>query len=110
MKDDLRKTLKNSLALLCPRCGGAGIYAEKLVLRERCPACGLAIGEREPDTWFFMYMSTAGITGIFLFVMFFIVRIETWTARSVMIALAVGAFFLTLRVRKSIAIAIDYLL
>jgi len=42
-------------------------------LRESCPVCSLRYERHTGDTWFFMYMSTAGLTG-FLVVCMFLLR------------------------------------
>jgi uncharacterized protein (DUF983 family) len=103
------EVLGRAIRKRCPACGGSPIFETPYELREVCPACGLEIRAREPDTWFFMYVSTAGITGAFLFLAVFLIP-PSWTpGRILTILSAIALFFGTIRVRKSLAIAIDYL-
>lgn len=37
--------LSQALRGCCPRCGGASVFAGWIRFRDRCPACGLPIGE-----------------------------------------------------------------
>lgn len=78
-------------------------------LVENCEKCGLVIRAREPDTWFFMYMSTAAITGLFITLMLLLPPPMNKEAWSFMIGLgSLGVFVLTTPVRKSLAIGIEY--
>lgn len=48
----------------CPRCGGRGIFASMVDLREHCPTCGMHF-ERESGYWL---GAMAVITGVFMLV------------------------------------------
>ena len=78
-------------------------------LRERCPVCGLDIEARSGDTWFFMYMSTAGLTGTIVVVMFLLRPRVLWIGQLLVVVAAVLVIGLSLPLRKGVAIALDYL-
>ena len=104
----LGTALKYSLRMRCPRCGKSKIFESYGVIKVTCPDCGLVLRARENETWFFMYMSTAFITGLFVIGMFLVtppsLRFGRWGIASV----AILGFWGTHSVRKSMAIAIDY--
>ncbi|HTL69979.1 MAG TPA: hypothetical protein VL404_01690 [Candidatus Eisenbacteria bacterium] len=108
MKPSLAALAGRAWRKLCPACGGSSLF-EGGALRPACPSCGLLIRSREPDTWFFMYVSTAGITGIFVVLMLLVVPANRLLGRVAVGAAAIAAFFLTNPLRKSFAIALDYL-
>jgi uncharacterized protein (DUF983 family) len=101
--------LRNGLCKKCPRCGKAPLFEKRFVLYKNCLNCGLEIRAREPNTWFFMYMTTAGITGFFLAVMWLSNPTNAPLARYIVIGAALPFFFATISLRKSLAIALDYL-
>lgn len=101
--------VSHALRRTCPACGKASIFTGWNELVENCPQCGLVIRAREPDTYFFMYMSTAAITGIFVGSLLLLSPPENRFITS--IAIGIGAlvlFLITTPIRKSIAIAIEY--
>lgn len=103
------KLLGHALRIRCPRCGKAPLFKGWDLLVERCAECGLVLGAREPDTWFFMYMSTAGLTGFFLILLFlFPAPSNPFLARIFVTSVAVIAFVLSIPLRKSIALALEY--
>jgi len=78
-------------------------------LVEKCDSCFLRIKEREPDTWFFMYMSTAAITGAFVLSMLSLPAPKNQLIGSLLIgAGALVLFVITTPIRKSLAIAFEY--
>ena len=79
-------------------------------LHERCPVCGLDIEARSGDTWFFMYMSTAGLTGTIVVIMFLLRPRVLWVGQLLVMVAAVLVIGLSLPLRKGVAIALDYLL
>jgi len=94
----------------CPRCGEGPLFHGWNRLRESCPVCGLRYEERSGDTWFFMYMTTAGLTGV-LVVLMFLVRPRTiWVGQIVILAAAIVVIGLSIPLRKGVAVALDYLI
>jgi len=79
-------------------------------LHERCAVCGLEIEARSGDTWFFMYMSTAGLTGTIVVIMFLLRPRVLWVGQLLVMVAAVLVIGLSLPLRKGVAIALDYLL
>src|SRR6185295_20311827 len=63
------QALRRGLRHRCPRCGEGPLFAGWNRLYDECPVCGLAFERRSGDTWFFMYMSTAGLTGMLVVTM-----------------------------------------
>ena len=106
-------TLKQSLARgfrrRCPQCGEGKLFASWGLLRKECEKCGLNLGSREENTWFFMYMSTAGITGIFILTMLLMTPPQhKWLAKIVVGVVSLAAFVFTHEPRKGMAIAFEY--
>jgi len=79
-------------------------------LHDRCAVCGLALEARSGDTWFFMYMSTAGLTGTIVVIMFLLRPRVLWVGQLLVMIAAVAVIGLTLPLRKGVAIALDYLI
>ena len=100
--------LLRGLRKRCPQCGGTPVFERGWTLYEKCAACGCAIGSREDDTYFFMYMSTAAITGIFVILMILFRPQNKNLGRAIVAVGAITAFFFTNPYRKSLAIALDY--
>jgi uncharacterized protein (DUF983 family) len=109
MRSGVRDVLARALRQRCPACGGAPIFERRFVLVRECPSCGLEIRSREPNTWFFMYVSTAAITGVFLLLYLFALPRGWRLARVLTFAAAAASFLGTMPLRKSLAIALDYL-
>lgn len=79
-------------------------------IAERCEACELVYEPNDGDTWAFMYVSTAGITGVFILLMMFGLKpSQLWIGRSILLPAALLAIVATLPRRKGIALALDYL-
>lgn len=55
-----------ALLLRCPRCGGGSLFRHWLKMKDRCPACGLALerGERS-DFWIGAYVFNLAIGELF---------------------------------------------
>ena len=102
--------LKRALRSRCPQCGEGKIYEGWNKVVDECSVCGCSLERRGGGSWFFTYMSTAFLTGIIV-VFMLLVRLPSLTLQ---IAVIMVAWFLiivlTLPVRKSIGIAIDYLI
>ena len=78
-------------------------------LRDACPVCGLAFEPGSGDTWFFMYMTTAGLTGTLIVAMFLIRPRVVWIGQVAVLLAAFVLIGLTLPLRKGLAVALDYL-
>lgn len=105
-----RQALGRGLRKRCPRCGEGPLFEGWHRLRERCPVCGLAFEERTGDTWFFMYMTTAGMTGALVAAMFLIRPRVVWVGQVVVALLGLALMGLSLPYRKGVAVALDYLI
>jgi uncharacterized protein (DUF983 family) len=103
-------TIRRGLRRRCPRCGEGQLFQGWNRLRESCPVCGLRYEERSGDTWFFMYMTTAGLTGVLVVVMFLVRPRVVWLGQLAVLAAAVVVIGLSLPYRKGIAVALDYLI
>ena len=79
-------------------------------MAERCSACGLVFERRDGDTWAFMYVSTALITGLIVAVMLMVRPPSMWIGRVFIVVVAVIALLVSLPHRKGVAVAIDYLI
>lgn len=93
----------------CPRCGKGALFAGWYTLHDRCPACGFNIRRAEPDTWAFMYISTAFLTGLFVVAMFLLRPSAAWVTQVVVLPLALAVIGGSLRWRKGCALAVEYL-
>jgi uncharacterized protein (DUF983 family) len=102
--------LRRGFRRRCPRCGEGPLFAGWNRLREACPVCGLRYERHTGDTWFFMYMSTAGLTGVLVVCMFLLRPGIVWLGQIAVAAAALVVIGLTLPYRKGVAVAIDYLI
>lgn len=105
----LGQVLKNGWRKRCPRCGQGALYSRGLKLNDRCSACNMKLQRNHGDTWMFMII-TDRIPMLFgIAAVYFGFQPDNW--------LLVVGFFLamaapllaTLRERKGIALALDYL-
>lgn len=103
-----RRVLSRGLRLRCPRCGEGLLFESWNRLRETCPVCGLDFERRLGDTWFFMYMSTAGLSGALVVAMFLIRPRVVWVGQLLVCVAAVAVIGVSLPYRKGIAVALDY--
>lgn len=72
--------------------------------------CGLVYERQTGDTWFFMYMTTAGLTGLLVVTMFIVRPPAVWMGQLAICVAALLLIVLTLPFRKGLAVAINYLL
>ncbi len=93
----------------CPRCSGDRLYERWNVLKHDCERCGYEFADREGNCWFFLYSTTAALTGVFLILMFIWKPGDLFLGRTILAGAAFGIIPLTLPVRKGIALALDYL-
>lgn len=105
----VRTAVTRGLRGRCPRCGEGPLFRGWNHLLERCPVCGLRYEPRTGDTWFFMYMSTAGLTGMLVVIMFLIRPRVLWIGQVLVLAAALVVIGLSLPLRKGVAVALDYL-
>ncbi|GJQ26244.1 MAG: hypothetical protein HBSAPP02_12760 [Phycisphaerae bacterium] len=79
-------------------------------VREYCLACDLPLRRREPDTWLFMYVSMALITGLYLIAMLWVFPAPSrpWLGRSLIAASALCLYLVTAPVRKALSLGLDY--
>ena len=108
MKSQLTRSLWWGLSRKCPSCGVGPLFKSWFILNPICSNCSCSFQEREDDTYFFMYMSTGLITGIFIILMFFIIPRDLKFGKTVLLFASVGLFVLTHPYRKGLAVAIDF--
>ncbi len=110
----LRLLLRRGLRRRCPRCGEGALFRRYTTLLPRCPACGYPYAEREGSCYFFHYLSTAAITGVFLGVagyglivhprLFAEHPVAAWTP---LVLAQVALILATSPLRKALAMALD---
>jgi len=93
----------------CPKCSNDSLYERWNVLKHHCNACGYGFEEREGNCWFFLYSTTAALTGLFLIAMFVWKPADLLLGRIVLTVGAIAVIPLTLPVRKGIALALEYI-
>jgi uncharacterized protein (DUF983 family) len=91
----------------CPSCGDSRLFCGWNRLQETCPTCGLALGRIQENTWAFMYMSTAALTGMVVIGMFLLTPADVRVGRVVVFLIAFFLITGTLPIRKGIAIAFE---
>lgn len=101
--------LFRGLGKRCPRCGRGRLFCRWYTLHDHCTECKLAFQSYEGDTWAFMYISTAGITGVIVVVMLLATPADTVIGRIALVAAAMVLIVGTLPTRKALGIAVDYL-
>jgi uncharacterized protein (DUF983 family) len=108
-KPRLGQVLLNGWRKRCPRCGEGALYKSGLKTNDRCSACDLVLQRNHGDTWMFMII-TDRIPILFgIAAVYFGFHPDN--------ALSIVGFFLilaapllaTLRERKGLALALDYL-
>lgn len=93
---------------LCPSCGRGTLFKSWFLLHERCSWCDCLFQVREDDTYFFMYISTGFITGVFIIGMFFIIPKDLQHGKVILLVLSLLLFIATHPFRKGLAVAIDF--
>lgn len=105
-----RRILAHALRKRCPRCGQGHLFAGWYTLHERCAACDLVFESSDGATWAFMYVTTAAITGVFIVAMLTLGAKAYWLWRLLVLPSALVAIAGTLPIRKSLAIASEYVM
>jgi uncharacterized protein (DUF983 family) len=103
-------TLLRGLRMRCPHCGRGTLFARRLRLRERCDACACDYTAYGHDTWAFVYLSTAGLTGVVVVAMLVVRPLNLWLGRLGLVVVAAALIPLSLPPRKGLAIALNYLI
>jgi uncharacterized protein (DUF983 family) len=106
---DYRLVILRGLRRRCPQCGEAKLFVGWHALRLRCPVCDLDFRAHDQNTWAFMYLSTAFLTGLMVVGMFLITPDNRWIGRAAVLTAAVAGIIGTLPLRKSVGVAIEYL-
>ena len=106
----ISQSLRWGLRGRCPRCGQGALFETWHQIRERCPQCDLEYEPSAGDTWFFMYMTTGGLTGVMIVAMLLSRPSNLFLAQLVLIPVAILVIGGTLPYRKGLAVAIDYLI
>ncbi|HYC00817.1 MAG TPA: DUF983 domain-containing protein [Candidatus Limnocylindrales bacterium] len=101
-------TLMKGLRRRCPRCGEGRLYHGWMTLRETCDVCGLHFQRESGDTWAFVYLSTAGMTGVVVIAMLLVQPDNLLVGNTLLILGATAAIVLTLPYRKGVAVALSY--
>ena len=101
--------LRRGFSGRCPRCGEGRLFRGWNRLYDACLVCRLPFEPHSGDTWFFMYMTTAGLTGVLVVLMFLIRPAVVWVGQIAVAIAAVVVIGATLPLRKGLAVALDYL-
>jgi hypothetical protein len=104
----LVSVLWRGLKKICPQCGRCKIFKNWFTLNEKCSFCGCEFQLREDDTYFFMYISTGFLTGLFIIAMFFVVPTDIRFGKFILLIMSLLFFVITHPYRKGLAVAIDY--
>lgn len=108
-KPGIRTLIARGLQKRCPRCGQGEIFERWHQVKPACEICGLKLQEREGNCWGFMYVSTAVLTGFFFIAMLLYRPPSLLTGRIALFSGGLLLIGLTLPYRKSLALALDYL-
>ncbi len=108
IRPGLRQVIARGVRKRCPRCGRGRLFRAWYTLDDACRTCGLTYECYEGNTWAFMYLSTAFLTGLILAAMFLIKPDEIWMGRATVVSAAVMAIIASLPRRKAVAVALDY--
>jgi uncharacterized protein (DUF983 family) len=68
-----------ALTLRCPSCGGRGLFASWLRMKERCPRCGLALERGEGhDYWLGAMMFNLVVAELLFAALMLVVIVASW--------------------------------
>lgn len=102
------RTLLRGLLRRCPRCGNGPLFERWYTIADRCSACDLDFVKSDSDTWAFMYISTAGLTGVIVLGMLILRPERMWVGWSVVLPVALALIVGSLPFRKGLAMAIEH--
>ncbi len=105
-----RRVLGRGMRRRCPQCGQAGLFVRWHTLRSHCPVCALDFRGYDQDTWAFMYLSTTFLTGVIVVGMLLFPPDNRWLGRAVVVVAAIAVILGTLPLRKSLGMAVEYLI
>jgi uncharacterized protein (DUF983 family) len=104
--------IHRALRRRCPCCGRGRLFKSFYTLNTACSDCEHNFDEADGSTWFFMYLSSGAVIGVCFLILFFWrpASADIVWASVVMIGGALAVLLGTLPLRKSLAIALDYLI
>lgn len=105
----LKQALARAVRLRCPRCGEGRVFASFSREHAACDSCALPFEDRSGKTWAFMYVTTAAFVGPFALMVLVLRFSGVPTPGLSVVAAFIVLLFASLPVRKSCAIALDYL-
>jgi uncharacterized protein (DUF983 family) len=94
----------------CPRCGQGAIFDGWYTVRESCAACQFDFVAAQSETWAFMYISTAAMTGAIVLGMLLLHPGDLLLGRAVVLMMAIVLILLSLPYRKGLAMAIEFVI
>ena len=77
---------------------------------DKCRHCGCELERRGGDSWFFTYMTTAFLTGVIVLWMWLAPMTEVVIGQVLIVVAWFVLIVLTMPYRKSIAIAVDFII
>ena len=92
----------------CPRCGDDTLYRRWNIFKNHCEACGYGFEDREGNCWFFLYSTTAALTGLFVILMLLWKPHDILLGRLVLGTASACVIALSLPMRKGIALALEF--
>ena len=92
----------------CPRCHRGPLFVRLYTLHERCPECDYPFSTALDDLVILTYVSSASITGLFLFAVFVIRPPKSGFEMLIYLLVACGLQFGTMQHRKGFAIGLLY--
>ena len=105
----LIRILVRGLRMRCPRCGDGRLFGGWYTLNDSCSVCDLDHAFAEGNTWAFMYISTAAMTGLIVAVMILVRPDSLWKGQAVVFPVALVLIVGSLPHRKGLAIALEFL-
>ena len=102
--------LLRGLRKRCPQCGLGNIFAHWYTVNNRCAKCDLDFIDNQSNTWAFMYISTAFLTGLIIVSMLIIKPEALWLARFTVTITALLIIAGSMPYRKGLAMAMEYLI
>ncbi|HEY6952939.1 MAG TPA: hypothetical protein VI758_11060 [Bacteroidota bacterium] len=101
--------LVRGMRMRCPRCSRGRLYDRWNVFKKACEYCGYGFEEREGNCWFFLYSTTAALTGIFIILILLWKPGNLFLGRLVLGVASICIIVFTLPVRKGVALALEFL-